>query len=57
MTEDLIQEDPIPKKKVKTTDKKEVIIENDEHEGMDHQSLITHEMHTKLKTIDSIEFG
>ncbi len=31
--------------------------ENDEHEGLDRNCLITHEEATKVKTIDEIEMG
>jgi hypothetical protein len=57
LTDDIIVEEPALKKKAKKGDDKRDYPENDEHEGMDQQSLIQHEMHTKFKTIDSIEFG
>lgn len=43
MTEEPIVEEAHPKKRPRPSDKREVMVENDEHEGMDHQSLITHE--------------
>lgn len=52
-TEEIITEEPALKKKSKKgEDKKTEYQENDEHEGMDMQSLIAHEQHTKFKTID-----
>ena len=35
-TDELIIEETLPKKRQRTNDKKEVMVENDEHEGMDH---------------------
>ncbi|KAM3144269.1 hypothetical protein pb186bvf_003731 [Paramecium bursaria] len=56
VTQEEITEEPVIKKRNKKEEKKEYV-ENDEHEGMDAVGLLAHEMHTKVKTIDSIEFG
>ena len=44
-------------KKKKKTDEKQEFEENDEHEGMDHNSLRMHEQFTRFKTIASIQIG
>ena len=56
LTEELIIDEPDMKKKRKTDDKCE-FEENDEHEGMDHNSLRMHEQYTRFKTIGNIELG
>lgn len=44
MTDEIVAEEPALKKKSKKGDEKKTeYIENDEHEGMDLQSLIAHE--------------
>lgn len=54
MTEEIISVEPSLKKKNKIQGEGKLNEhgENDEHEGMDHQSLIAHEQYTKFKTID-----
>jgi hypothetical protein len=58
ITDERVLDEPALKKKSKKGDEKKAEHgENDEHEGMDQQSLLQHELHTKFKTIESIEFG
>lgn len=58
MTEEIIQDElPIKGKKKNKDEKREDEVENAEHEGLNEQMLIEHELITKLKTIDNIEIG